>query len=100
MNATRLMLACVAVAAALLAKGWQAWAWHHRGQGARAAHAEYARMHREQMDIAEARLPEPEFVRYFVASRPGAARYLIAALVLLATGLAGSYVLVRGWPWN
>lgn len=100
MIAASLMMACVAAAVALLTKGWQAWTWHHRGWGERAAHAEYARMRREHTDTAEARLPEAEFVRYYVGLRPGATRYLIAVLLLLVAGLPGSCALKGGWPWN
>lgn len=97
---TWLMLVCVAAAAILLVKGWRAWAWHHRGEGEREAHAEYARMRRERVDTAEARLPEAEFVRYFVSLRPGATRYLVALLILLLVGAPVAVALLAGWPWD
>ena len=100
MIGTWLMLACVAGACALGLRAWCAWSWHHRGAGRRAACLEYARMRRERTDTAEARLREAEFVRYRVSSRPGATRYVIAALLLLLIGLPASCALMAGWPWN
>ena len=97
---TWLMLACVAAAFLLLVKAWMAWTWHHRGEGERRAGIEYDRMRRDAVDTAEARLTKPEFVRYFVASRPRATRYLIAAIVLLLVGLPASGLLPANWPWN
>lgn len=95
-----LMLLCVAAAVFLLMETWRAWVWHHRGGGEREAHAEYARMHRERVDTAEARLPEPEFVRYYVGSRPGATGYAVAVLLLLLIGLPAAVALMAGWPWD
>ncbi|HEX5353381.1 MAG TPA: hypothetical protein VFW60_04820 [Rhodanobacteraceae bacterium] len=95
-----LMLLCVAASAFLLMETWRAWAWHHRGVGERQALVEYARIRREQPDTAEARLPEAEFVRYHVASRPGATPFLVAALLLLLIGLPASCALLAGWSWN
>jgi hypothetical protein len=95
-----LMLLCVAAAVFLLMETWRAWMWHHRGEGEREARLEYARMRREQVDTAEARLPEAEFVRYHVALRPGPAGYLVATLLLLLIGLPASCALMAGWPWN
>lgn len=95
-----LMLLCVAAAVFLLVEAWCAWVWHHRGEGEREAHLEYARMRREHADTAEVRLPEAEFVRYRVDSRPGPAGYLVAALLLLLIGLPASCALLAGWPWN
>lgn len=100
MIGTGLMLLCVAAAAFLTWEAWRAWRWHHRGGGEREARLEYARMRRERADIAEARLPEAEFVRYHVASRPGATPYLIAVLLLLLIGLPASCALMAGWPWQ
>lgn len=97
---TWLMLACVAAAFLLLVKAWMAWTWHHRGEGERRAGIEYARMRRDAVDSAEARLTKPEFVRYFVAARPGATRYVIAALLLLVVALPACWVLTEAWPWN
>ena len=97
MIAASLMLLCGTVAAFLIMQAGRAWAWHHRGLGERAAHAEYARMRHERVDTAEARLPEADFVRYYVGLRPGAARYAIAAMLLLAVGLTGSCALMGGW---
>lgn len=98
MIGTWLMLACVAAVLFLITESWRAHAWHHRGVGARKALVEYARIQREQPDIAEARLPEAEFVRYYVDLRPGIARYVIAALLLVLVGLPASCVLMAGWP--
>ena len=95
-----LMLLCVAAAVFLLMETWRAWVWHHRGGGEREAHAEYARMRRQRIDTAEARLPEAEFVRYFVDSRPGATGYAIAVLLLLLIGLPAAAALMTGWPWD
>lgn len=95
-----LMLACVAAAVLLLVKAWMAWVWHHRGEGERKAGIEYARMRREAVDTAEARLTKHQFVRYFVALRPGATRYVIAALLLLVIALPACWLLATGWPWN
>lgn len=95
-----LMLLCVAAAVFLLTETWRAWAWHHRGVGERQAHAEYARIRRDRPHTAEARLPEAEFVRYRVSLRPGALRYVLAAIVLLLIGLPVAYALMAGWPWN
>lgn len=100
MIGTWLMLLCLATVVFLITQAWRAWAWHHRGWGERAARAEYARLHREQVDTAEGRLPEAEFVRYYKSLRPGCARYVIAALLLVAAGLPGSCALMSGWPWN
>lgn len=100
MIGTWLMLLCLAVVVFLTTQAWRAWAWHHGGRGERAAHAEYVRMLREREDTAEARLPEAEFVRYYVGLRPGPARYAIAALLLLVTGLPGACALMVGWPWH
>lgn len=99
MIATWLMLACVAGAFALGLRAWWAWTWHH-GRGEQRAHAEYRRMQREHTDTAEARLPEAEFVRYRVSMRPGAFRYVLAALLLLLVGLPVAYALTAGWPWD
>lgn len=95
-----LMLLCVAAVLFLIAESWRAHAWHHRGMGERKARAEYARIKREQPDTAEARLPEAEFVRYYVGLRPGATRYVIATLVLALIGLPASCALMADWPWN
>lgn len=95
-----LMVACVAAALFQLAHGWQAWAWHHRGEGARLARAEYARLHREHVDNAEARLSEAEFVSYFVSARPGITRFVLAAVSLLLLGLPAAWALMAGWPWR
>ena len=100
MIGTWLMLACVAGACVLGLRAWWAWSWHHRGGGRRAAYIAYARMRRDRVDTAETRLREAEFVRYHVASRPGATRYLLAALLLLLIGLPTSCALMGGWPWN
>lgn len=101
MIGTCLMLLCLAVVVFLITQAWRAWTWHHRGRGEREAHAEYARMRRERVDTAEARLSEAEFVHYYVGLRPGSARYAIAALLLLlVAGLAGSCALMGGWPWR
>lgn len=90
-----------AVAAALLfARAWRAWRWHHRGAGEHAARAEYARIRRECPDTAEARLAEADFIRYSVGLRPGAARYLIAALAMLLIALPASCTLMADWPWD
>jgi len=98
-----LMLLCVAGVLVLVTQCWRAYLWHHRGAGAgageRKARAEYAWIRREQPDTAEARLPEAEFIRYYVDLRPGIARYLIATLLLLI-GLSASCVLMAGWPWD
>lgn len=96
------MLAWIsAVAAALLlVQAWRTWCWHHHGAGERAARAAYVRIKREYPDTAEARLPEAEFVRYHVSLRPGALRYLIAALLLLLIGLPAACALMQGWPWE
>jgi hypothetical protein len=95
-----LMLLCVAAVLFLITESWRAYAWHHRGVGAREARLEYARIRREQPDTAEARLPEAEFVRYYVGLRPGIARYVIAALLLALIGLPASCALTAGWPWD
>ncbi|MGH8190902.1 MAG: hypothetical protein ACREP2_05595 [Rhodanobacteraceae bacterium] len=100
MIGTWLMLLCVAAVLFLLTKSWRAYLWHHRGTGERKAHDEYARIRREQPDTAEARLPEAEFIRYYVDLRPGIARYLIATLLLLLIGLPASCAVVAGWPWD
>ena len=100
MIGTWLMLLCVVAVLFLITEGWRAYAWHHRGVGARKALVEHARIRREQPDTAEARLPEAEFVRYYVDLRPGLARYLIAALLLVLIGLPGSCALMAGWPWD
>lgn len=100
MIGTGLMLLCVAAAAFLTWEAWRAWRWHHRGGGERMAHLEYARIRRDEPDTAEARLSEAEFVRYVVASRPGIARYVVAALLLLVVGLPASCALMAGWSWN
>jgi hypothetical protein len=68
--------------------------------GEREARLEHARIRREQPDTAEARLSEAEFVRYRVASRPGAAPFLVAALLLLLIGLPASYALLAAWSLN
>lgn len=93
-----LMLLCVSAAIFLIWETWRAWVWHHRGGGERAARAEYARMQRERVDTAEARLPEAEFVRYYVGSRPGVTGYAFAALLLLLIGLPAAAMLMDGWP--
>lgn len=95
-----LMLLCVAAAVFLLMETWRAWVWHHRGEGERTARDEYARIHRECPDTAEARLSETEFVRYRLDSRAGPTGYLVAALLLLLIGLPASWALVAGWPWH
>ncbi|HET7592997.1 MAG TPA: hypothetical protein VFK00_08350 [Rhodanobacteraceae bacterium] len=95
-----LMLLCVAAVLFLIAESWRAWAWHHRGVGERKALVEYARIRREQPDTAEARLPEAEFVRYYVGLRPGIARYAIVALLLVLIGLPASCALMAGWRWD
>lgn len=95
-----LLLLCLAAAVFLATESWRAYAWHHRGEGDRMARLEYARIRRDRPDTAEARLSEPEFVRYHVALRPGAARYLIAALLLLLVGLPACWALMAGWPWD
>ena len=100
MIGTWLMLACVAGAFALGLRAWSAWCWHHRGHGEHRAHAEYRHMQRELADTAEARLTETEFVHYRVSMRPGALRYVIAALLLLLIGLPVAYALMAGWPWD
>ncbi|MBS0383092.1 MAG: hypothetical protein JSR56_11745 [Proteobacteria bacterium] len=99
MIGTWLMVACVAGAFALGFKAWLAWSWHH-GDGEQRAHTEYRRLQREHADTAEARLPEAEFVRYRVSMRPGALRYLLAAIALLLVGLPVAYALMAGWPWD
>jgi hypothetical protein len=95
-----LMLLCVAAVLFLITESWRAWAWHHRGVGARKALAEHARIRREQPDTAEARLPEAEFIRYYVGLHPGVARYVIAALLLVLIGLPASCALMAGWRWD
>jgi hypothetical protein len=100
MIGTWLMLGCVATSLLLGVQAWRAWVWHHRGGGERLAHLEYARVRRERADTAEARLTEAEFVRYYVDSRAGATRYVIAALLLLLIGLPACGALMAGWPWN
>ena len=79
----------------MLVSIYRSWMWHHRGDGARKAHAEYARIRAEQPDIAEARLTESEFVHYYVAARPGMTPYIVAALVLLLIGLFVARVINR-----
>lgn len=100
MIGTALLLLCTSAATLLLSQAWRAWRWHRCGEGARQARAEYARLRRDQADTAEARLPEAEFVRYRVSLRPGALRYLIAALLLLLIGLPAAWTLMAGWPWG
>jgi hypothetical protein len=95
-----LMLLYVATVLFLIAESWRAYAWHHRGVGGRMALVEYARIRREQPDTAEARLPEAEFVRYYVGLRPGLTRYVIAALLLVLIGLPASCALMAGWRWD
>ena len=88
-----LMLACVAGVIYLMVKMYQSVAWHYQGVGDRTAHAEYARIKREQPDSAEARLSEAEFVQRHVSSRPGIARYIVCALLLVFIGLPASCAL-------
>ena len=85
-----LCLACLAGVIFMMVKMYQTNVWHHGGTGERQAHAEYGRIQREQPDCAEARLSEAEFVQQYVASRPGLARYLIVAILLLIIGLPAS----------
>lgn len=80
-------LLCVAGAIFMLVKMYKSFTWHNQGVGERNAHAEFARIQREQPDSAEARLSEPEFVRNFVASKPGMARYLIFGLLIAFIGI-------------
>lgn len=87
-------------AAGLLMQAWRAWRWHHRGAGARVARLDYARIRRDRPDTAEARLSEAEFVRYRVSLRPGAPRYVLAAVVVLLIGLPAAWALMVGWPWD
>lgn len=87
MTGVLMMLLCVAGAIYMLAKMYKAYHWHNQGVGERSAHAEYARIQREQPDSAEARLSEAEFVNQYVASRPGMARYLIGGLLLAFIGI-------------
>lgn len=88
-----LMLACVAGAIFLMVKMYKSVTWHNQGVGERTARAEYARIQREQPDSAEARLSEPEFVQQFVASRPGMARYVIGAILLVLVGIPAACTL-------
>jgi hypothetical protein len=94
------LLLCVAAVLFLATAGWRAYVWHHRGVGECQAHAAYARIRRDRPDIAEARLSETEFVRYYVASRAGIAPYVIALLLLMLLGLPASWALMAGWPWD
>lgn len=87
-------------AAGLLTQAWRAWRWHHHGAGARVACLDYARIRRDRPDTAEARLSEIEFVRYRISLRPGALRYVLAAVVLLLVGLPAAWALMAGWPWD
>ena len=91
------LLLCAAAVVFLATGGWRAYVWHHRGVGECQAHAAYAWIRRERPEIAEARLSEAEFVRYYVASRAGIVPYVVALLVL---GLAVSCALLAGWPWD
>lgn len=100
MIGTWLMLVCMIGAFALGLKAWSAWRWHHQGYGEQQAHAEYRRMQREHADTAEARLPEAEFVRYRISMRPGALRYVLAAIALLLIGLPVAAAVMSGWPWD
>lgn len=100
MIGTTLIWLSATAAAFLLLLAWRAWRWHHRGVGERSARLEYTRIRRERPDTAEARLPEAEFVRYRVSMRPGALRYVLAALLLLLIGLPASCALMAGWPWD
>ncbi|TAN06465.1 MAG: hypothetical protein EPN38_08390 [Rhodanobacteraceae bacterium] len=95
-----LMLACGAAAVVLCLRACRAYGWRHRGVGERQARVEYARMHRDGVDTAEARLSEAEFIRYRVASRPGASRYVAAALAMVLMGLFAFWGLMAGWPWG
>ncbi len=95
-----LMLLCAVTAIFLAIEGWQAWLWRHRGEGERKARLEYARMHRDGVDTAEARLSETEFISYYVDRRPRATRYVVAVLVLLLVGIPASIALVWAWPWH
>ena len=88
-----LMLLCAAGAIFLMVKMYKSYTWHNQGVGERDARAEYARIKRDQPDSAEARLSEAEFVRNHVAARPGMARYLIGAVVLVLVGLPASCTL-------
>lgn len=82
-----LMLTCVAGVIYMMVKMYKAFTWHTQGVGERNAHAEYARIQREQPDSAEARLSESEFVNQYVGSRPGMARYIIFALLIAFIGI-------------
>ena len=82
-----LMLVCVAAVIYMMVKAYKAFTWHTQGIGERSAHAEYARIQREQPDSAEGRLSEAEFVQQYVASRPGMARYIIFALLIAFIGI-------------
>lgn len=94
-----LLLTCLAGAVVLITEGRRAYLWHHGGMGERTAHDEYARVRREWPDTAEARLSEAEFVRHYVASRPGAVPYVIAVLLLVLIGVPASCTLMMGW-WS
>src|SRR3546814_14872698 len=85
-----LMLLCVAAAIYMLVKMYKAFVWHNQGVGERNAHAEYARMRREQPDSPDARLSEAEFVSQYVGARPGMARYLIGGLLIAFAGVPDS----------
>jgi ABC-type phosphate transport system permease subunit len=88
-----MMLACFAGVVFLAVKGIKSVAWHKQGVGERHARAEYARIQREQPDSAGARQSEAEFVRDYVASRPGIARYFVGGLLLVLIGMPVSCAL-------
>lgn len=82
-----LMVLCVAAIIYMMVKFYKSFAWHNQGVGERDGRAEYARIQREQPDSAEARQSEPEFVRNYVASRPGIGRYIAGAILLMLIGI-------------
>ena len=85
-----LMLIVTVAAIYMVVKAHKANFWHNQGVGERSARAEYSRLQREQPGSAEARLSEAEFVQQYVASRPGAWRYIAGALLLVFIGLPAS----------
>lgn len=85
-----LMLLCVVAVIYMIVKMYKAAVWHNQGVGERNAHAEYARIRREQPDSADARLSEAEFVSQYVSARPGMARYLIGGLLIALVGVPAS----------
>jgi hypothetical protein len=89
-----LMLSVFGVSIYLIfAKFYPAMSFRYLLAGERKAHAEYARLKREQPDAASIRVSEAEFVDDFVRNGPSPWKWAAIVMLLLCVGLPASCAL-------